>query len=183
VPIFRSDLQGEVLYAILTSPDALTIPKLVDLTGRPQPSVHREVTRLASAGFVKIHNVGRSLLISANETNPATPHLRGLVLVTLGPTDLLRKALRNIPGVHEALIFGSWAARAAGEPGPAPGDIDLLVVGNPPRTDVYAAASEVEAVVRREVNVTLVSEARWAASDEPFLREVRSRPTISLVAA
>jgi predicted nucleotidyltransferase len=41
--------------------------------------------------------------------------------------------------MEHASVFGSWAQRYLGEPGPAPTDIDLLVVGRPDM-DVLADA-------------------------------------------
>jgi predicted nucleotidyltransferase len=38
-----------------------------------------------------------------------------------------------LAGIEAAAIFGSWAARAAGEAGPSPVDVDLLVIGRPDR--------------------------------------------------
>lgn len=33
-----------------------------------------------------------------------------------------------IPGAEQVVIFGSWAARCAGEAGPPPHDLDVLVL-------------------------------------------------------
>lgn len=48
--------------------------------------------------------------------------------MTYGPRPVLTDPFADIEGV-EAFIFGSWVARYTGEPGPAPADVDVLVVG------------------------------------------------------
>lgn len=79
------------------------------------------------------------------------------------------------------IVFGSWAARHAGEEGPPPGDIDVLVVGDPDRDEVFDAAERVEGRVHRRVGTTIVSPQRWQAATEPFLIEVRRRPHVVVV--
>jgi predicted nucleotidyltransferase len=59
------------------------------------------------------------------------PDTRDLVTVVLGPAEVLSQELYGLKEISGAAVFGSWAARLAGEPGPSPADIDLLVVGRP----------------------------------------------------
>lgn len=44
--------------------------------------------------------------------------------------------------------------------------------------EVYDAADRAQRRLHREVNTTIVSAERWASADEPFLREIRSRPLV-----
>lgn len=101
-------------------------------------------------------------------------------MTAFGPAVVLGKALAGIAGIERAYLFGSWAARHLGEPGPAPADVDVLVVGTPDRNDVYRAANAASDVLHREVNPTIVSPERWNAAEEGFIREVRSAPLIAL---
>ncbi|MBK5250666.1 MAG: hypothetical protein JJE50_14750, partial [Actinomycetales bacterium] len=79
-----------------------------------------------------------------------------------------------------AYVYGSWAARWHGEVGPAPGDVDVLVVGTPDRDAVYDALEGIDSALGREVNVTFVTPERWAAGDETFLTALRDRPLVRL---
>lgn len=64
----------------------------------------------------------------------------------------------RIPGASEVIIFGSWAARHAGEAGATPHDIDVLVVGEGvARADVYEAADRAQARLGLPVNPTIRS--------------------------
>ena len=77
-------------------------------------------------------------------------------------------------------IFGSWTARYAGEIGSAPNDVDVLVIGDPDRDEVYEAADRAERRLHRPVQVTFRSADEWANRDDPFIATVRSRPLVAL---
>jgi hypothetical protein len=81
--------------------------------------------------------------------------------------------------VEHAFIFGSWARRCAGEPGPLPRDVDALVVGSSDPEDVYRAVRSVEDRVGMEVNPVLIAADEWEASGGLVAR-VRREPLFAL---
>jgi len=179
-PIFRSALQARVLLHVLTSDEGVTAADLARRLGAPEPTVSREARRLLDAGLLQGERVGRAVVLRAAQDNPATAPLRQLLVVTYGPARLLEQALAGIAGITQAYVHGSWAARFHGETGKSPGDVDVLVVGQPDRGAVDAALDGLEAQLGREVNVTYVSPQRWAGADDPFVTTVRSRPLVEL---
>lgn len=70
-----------------------------------------------------------------------------------------------------------------GEPGPPPGDIDVLVVGTPDPDDVHDAAVRAEQALGREVNTVVVSVDRWNKAEDPFLQQIRAGPRVPVLAA
>lgn len=174
--VFRSQLQGEVLARVLLSPGEWTPSSLAKDLGAPFATVLNEVNRLVAAGVVTDQRSGRNRLLLPNTDSVAFTPLRDLVMVTFGPRQVVAEEFAELSGVEMVAIFGSWAARYFGEPGPEPGDIDVLVVGSAERAEVYDAADRAVRRLHREVNPTLVPAARWKAASEPFLREVKSRP-------
>jgi DNA-binding transcriptional ArsR family regulator len=183
LPIFRSDSLLAVLDAVLSAVGPISTSEVVHSTGLSQPLAHRELRRLTAAGILRESRMGRSALFEADEVNPAVSHLRALTTIAVGPQTRLAKALHGIPGIERALIFGSFAARAAGVPGTSPGDIDLLIIGTPRRRDVYDAIDGVDEAVRREVNVTFLRPERWIAENEELVRRVKANPIIELAVA
>ncbi len=151
----------------------MTIRDLSERIEAPYATVHREVGRLLQAGLLTEHRVGNARLIGPEEQSPFHRPLRELLEAAFGPVPLLQQAFAGLDGVDGVAIFGSWAHRALGPPGPSPGDIDVLVVGQPEVREVYAACSEVGRSVGRPVNPTILSRAEWQ-DDTPFLREVRA---------
>lgn len=181
LPIFRSRLQGDLLARVLLQPGSLTVSALARELAAPVPTVQREVSRLEDAGILVTQHVGRARLIEPNDANPVVRPLRDLVLLAFGPRQVIAEEFAVL-GPAEVLIFGSWAARYRGEPGSPPGDVDVLVIGQADREEVFDAAQRSEGRLGREVNTTVVSVDRWKASDEPFLRELKRRPLVPVVA-
>ena len=79
------------------------------------------------------------------------------------------------------VIFGSWAARYNGERGLPPNDVDVLVVGAPDRLAMYAAAERAESRLSQPVNPVVCPPEQWARPAEPFIREITSRPYVTVL--
>ena len=156
-PIFRSEGQARLLSAVLLGDDELSITDLADRAGMPYPTAHREVARLIEAGILQERSVGRSRLVSANPASPLVGPLREILRVATGPVPLLARELEAVPGISAAFLYGSFAARLAGVTGPAPHDIDLMVIGSPSPEAVYDACERVERLVGRPVNPTIMT--------------------------
>lgn len=79
-------------------------------------------------------------------------------------------------------MYGSWAARFLGSEGQRPvEDIDLLVLGEPDRDDLYAAVEGIDARLGRPAQVT-IRDADWLTTgDGSFHDTVVSRPMVPIV--
>ncbi len=155
----------------------ISLSELSARAGTSLGGTHKEVERLESSGLVRSTTRGRNRLIEADRSSPVYQEVQGLLLKTLGPEPLLRSALADIECIDDAFIYGSWADPSQR----SPADIDVLIVGDPDVGDVYDAASAVERVVGRPVNVTVRSTSEWAESDGGFELSVKSGPRIELL--
>jgi hypothetical protein len=138
----------------------------------------READRLERAGLIRSERVGRSRTLRPNEDSPYHRDLYNLLLKAFGPATLVGEALSDIDGIDDAYIYGSWAARYAGERGEDPYDVDVLVVGRPSRIAVAGAERLLSEKLGREVNTVVVPPEDWEAADSGFLTEVRRRPLV-----
>jgi DNA-binding transcriptional ArsR family regulator len=179
--IFRSQLQGEVLARVMLSDEPITIADLARDLKAPLPTVAREVNRLRTAGILALNRQGRAQLVTADANNPAVRPLRDLVAIAFGPRQIVLEEFAAVPGLVELHIFGSWAARFLGEPGPTPADVDVLIVGPADRDEVYDAADRATRRLHREVNPTVVSDRRWADRSDPFIDQLKHRPLLQLL--
>ena len=179
-PVFRSRFTVAVLARTYIGDGEYSIGELAAMAKTDTGTMTREVRRLEQAGVLRSRTVGRTKLVRANHEAPFYSPLRDLVVIVLGPAEVLGEELAGLQGVSAAAIFGSWAARVSGEAGPAPGDIDLLVVGQPDRDDLHDAVGRARSRLGREVNTVALSADRWDADDDPFLAEVRRRPMVAL---
>jgi predicted nucleotidyltransferase len=158
------------------------IREIADRAGVPYSTVQREIARLEESGLVRAMTVGRTRVIEPNQLSPYFNELHSLVLKSYGPATVLGDVLRTHRGVRDAYIFGSWAARYSGEPGPDPQDIDVAVIVTPEAErdaidDDLASAAE---RLGRFVNPVLVDENDWDLSATPFIQTLRGRPLVEL---
>jgi len=182
LPILRSQQQGEILALLLGDPDReLSLTEISQLTGAPHPSTYREVQRAEQAGLVTTRKVGNTRLVRANASSPYYTGLADVLTRAFGVPAVLADLLRPVKGIDEAYIYGSWAARHAGEPGRRPvGDIDVLVLGTPDRDQLYQALGLAEGKLGRQVQAT-VRDADWLNSGSgSFHESVTSRPLLKL---
>jgi DNA-binding transcriptional ArsR family regulator len=182
LPILRSQQQGEILALLLGDPDLeLSLTEIASRTGTPHPSVHREIQRAEQAGLVTTRKVGSTRLVRANTDSPYYSGLAEVLTRAFGPPAVLTQALRLLPGITAAYIYGSWAARHEGQAGQRPvADIDVLILGEPNRDELYAALSAVEERLGRPVQATIRTPARLASGTGSFHDTVTGRPMIEL---
>jgi predicted nucleotidyltransferase len=108
--------------------------------------------------------------------------LTDLLAVTYGPLPVLTDLLADVEGITEAYIYGSWAARYRGEPGPAPADVDVLVIGTADPDSLDEAAEQAQRTLHRPVSIRRVRPETWRAASpaDPFLQSVKTRPLVSI---
>lgn len=182
LPILRSQQQGEILALMLGDPELeLSLTEIAGRTGAPHPSVHREIERAESAGLVTSRKVGNTRLVRANTESPYFVGLADVLIKAFGVPAVVTQALSGVAGIEEAYLYGSWAARHAGQPGPRPvGDIDVLILGAPDRDELYEALGMAERRLGRPVQATL-REPDWLRSGSgSFHDTVKDRPLIRL---
>jgi predicted nucleotidyltransferase len=82
-----------------------------------------------------------------------------------------------VVGITAAYIYGSWAARHERQAGQRPaGDIDVLILGEPDRDQLYAALSAAEERLGRPVQATIRDPAWLNSGSGAFHDTVTSRP-------
>lgn len=131
------------------------------------------------AGILSERQAGRTRLIRADNDSPLVRPLREILTVAAGPVVILAEELARIDGIESAFLYGSFAARMLGDAGPAPHDIDVMVLGGPDVDAVYEACSRTEAAVHRPVNPTILTPEEFAATSA-FLDNVRSGPAVAV---
>lgn len=182
MPLFRSEQQLRLLAVLFAEDvDEVTVGELAERAQVAQATASREVARLSDHGIVITRALGRNTLVSANWDLPWSGELRSILVQTVGVLGRLADALGSVPGITKAFVFGSWAARHAGQPGPPPRDIDLLVVGDASLPSLRRACHPVEAQLRVEVNPVVVDLGRWQSQDpDPFVAQVRGQPLVPI---
>lgn len=175
MPVFRSRHQADLLTLLFLHPEQdHTVTALAARLGIPLTTAHRELSRLEASGLLTGRAVGRSRLLRANTGHRAFAPLAQLLLVSFGPHVVIAEEFAALPRTSHVVIYGSWAARYAGNDGPAPADVDVLLVGSADRATIYAAAERAEARLGIPVNPTLRSPARWQTGDDTLVASIKA---------
>ena len=125
--------------------------------------------------------IGNMRLVRANTASPYYAGLADVLTRAFGVPNVIAKTIRGIAGVDEAVVYGSWAAQAAGEAGARPvGDIDLLILGEPDRDALYAALRVAEQRLGRPIDVTIRKSAWLESGAGSFHDTVAARPMVRL---
>lgn len=177
-----SATQQRVLALLFGQPErSFFTNELIGLVGAGSGAVQREVRRLVESGLVTMTRLGSQKHYQANPAAPIFEELRGIVIKTLGPAEVLRAALARLGDtVRLGLVYGSVAKRSD----TAQSDIDLLIVSDALTLEqVFEALTPVEQQLGRRVSPTLYTVAefrRRRTSGNAFLTKVLAGETIRL---
>ncbi|MCT9932984.1 winged helix-turn-helix domain-containing protein [Planotetraspora sp. A-T 1434] len=175
LPLFRSRHQAEALTLLFLHPgQEFTLTELATRVGVPLTTAQREMSRLVESDLVRERRIGRARLLSANAENRYARPLTEMLMLTFGPHVVIAEEFALIEGATAVGIFGSWAARYGGEPGPPPRDIDVIVIGATGRGPAYQAAERAERKLTMRVNPVVVSHERWQSASDPLIQQIRS---------
>lgn len=177
-PVLRSDAVGRILAAVVLSSEPLHLRAISERTEVAYSVVQREIDKLERSQLVRSTRFATSRSVRANENHPLFRELRALLLKAYGPREVVAELLAAEPGVQQAYIHGSWAARYSGEWGEPPADLDVLIVGDvrPARREELEA--EAEDGLGQPVHIEVVEPDEWRAATSAFLRTVKQRPLI-----
>jgi len=146
-------------------------------------TVHGEVRRLADAGLLRRRSVGRTVIVQANSANRLVEPLTDLLLRSWGPAQVIAEEFDGLPGAETVLIFGSWAARYLERPGPPPNDLDVLVIGDPTRAEVYDAADRAQQRLALPVNPVIRRTEVWRNAADPLVQQIQAGPNVAILVA
>ena len=182
---------GGPLTSLFSSPTTPELVALLDRIGKQsyeelsahaavsRPTVSAEIKKLENLGIVRVERRGNRKIVSLAD-NPAAQAVRVLAAIACDVPHAIEAEFGSIEGMTRVLIYGSWAARNAGEPGRLPQDIDVLVVGSTDQDDVYEAAQRASMRIGIPVSARRVSESSWEELSDPFLKSLSTRPLLEV---
>ena len=151
--------RAALLAALLLRPDeSLHVREIARLTGASPGSVHRELKAFSALGVLKRREVGRQVFYSADRSCPVFEELAGLLRKTVGLVDVLRQALSPFTEQLQAVFL--YGSMASGEE-TAHSDIDVMVLGELSFADAVRALAPAQALLRREVNPTVMKASEF----------------------
>jgi predicted nucleotidyltransferase len=181
--VLFSKVQQRVLSIIFGQPDrAFFGNEIIRLAGVGTGAVIRELDKLVSSGLVSVTRIGNQKHYQSNHSSPIFSELRGIVLKTFGVSDVLRQALSPFAErIQVAFIYGSVAKGQD----TAKSDIDLMVVSDEVGySDLFAALSDAEKAVGRQISPTIYTNADWKkrlTEGNDFIARILEQPKIFML--
>ena len=178
----RSTVRQRLLAYYFTNPTARRHVR--DLAARlnVDPSnLSKELNRLESEGLFKSEVSGRQKYFSLDHSYPLYAEVRRIVEKTVGAAPLLSRTIKEIEGIQEAYLHGSFAdgQQHAGS------DINILIIGSPKAEVLAEAIEKLERLLGRDINYTVLThedfQSRLARKDA-FLENVWHNKRIPLAA-
>ena len=146
--------------------------QLVRAVGAGHGALQRELKHLTEIGLIVRTVQGNQVLYRANSQSPIFSEIKSLISKTVGIHDVIRLALASLGAeIQIAFVYGSVARQKDR----ADSDVDLMVLGDAPFSDVVSALSPAQRALGREINPTVfpVSEFRSKlVAGNHFLRSV-----------
>ena len=178
----RSKSRQKLLAFYFTNPT--TRLHLRDLAARLQidPSnLSKELRRLERQGLFQSDVSGRQKYFQLNREYPLFSEVRSIVAKTIGAIPTMARLLKNIEGIEEAWLYGSFARNQQD----AASDIGLFVIGAPRGDSLAVGIAKLERQLGREINYTVLTRKEFKtqrARKGVFLENVWHNKRVSLVA-
>ncbi len=158
------------------------VRELARETGWSPTIIGRELNSLERAGILRSERIGNLRRYSVDADSPVASEIRSLVQKTIGVEARLRLALKGIPGVEEAFLYGSYARGTER----ATSDLDLMVVGSVDQELLSERITDAERDLGRDVNPTVHEREefeRLKGDGDLFVEGVLRGPRIHLLPA
>jgi len=147
---FKSRVAQKVLnYYFLNENKKAYINELARMVEEEAKNVYRILVRLEKTGILASEFNGKERYFYANRKSPVYKGYKTIFLKTVGLEELLKKALKQSPGIKEAYIYGSYAKNML----KADSDIDLLLIGGHNVLETQRIIHRVQKQSGREINV------------------------------
>lgn len=146
--------------------------QLVRAVGAGHGALQRELKHLMDIGLIVRTVQGNQVLYRANSQSPIFSEIQSLISKTVGTHDVIRSALAALGSeIQVAFVYGSVARQRER----ANSDVDLMILGNAPFSDVVSALGPAQKALGREINPTVFPASEFRsklAAGNHFLRSV-----------
>lgn len=177
----RSQVTKKILnYFFINPHESLHVNELTRKLKVDKRNLVKKLRELEENGVLKSQNRGNLRLYSINTSFPFYKEYEKIVLKTVGLEEELKRTLREVPGVKEAYIYGSYAKNNLN----THSDIDLLVVGGHEISALQKRLNIIQNEIDREINSVNIDERefkRRIRNKDPFLMEILKGKNIKIV--
>jgi predicted nucleotidyltransferase len=177
----RSKVAIKLLDYYFLNPDAQHyINELARILGLDPKNTETKLKEFEKKGLFKSEFRGKERYFFLAKDNPVLEHYRQIFLKTYGIEKRLKDMLRDIKGLKEVYIFGSYPTNKMD----SSSDIDILAVGSHSVLELQRVIVKLQKDIGREFNVTNLSQKEFATKKkdkDPFISSVLKTKTIKIV--
>lgn len=178
---FKSKITVKILNYFFLNPEAkLYINELAKTLGLDPKNAYRKLEELEAEGLFQSEFRGKERYFFLVKTNPLLSHYRQIFLTTFGLEQKLREILKNLPGVEEGYLFGSYARNKM----ISSSDIDVLIIGSHSVLELQKEINHLQKEIGREFNIINLSRKEFDAkkkTKDQFIKNVFEDKTIKLL--
>ena len=177
----RSKVAIKLLDYYFLNPDAQHyINELARILGLDPKNTETKLKEFEKNGLFKSEFRGKERYFFLAKDSPLLEHYRQIFLKTYGIEKRLKDMLRDIKGLKEAYIFGSYANDSMD----SSSDIDILAIGSHSVLELQKVIVKLQKDTGREFNVANLSPKEFEAkkkSRDPFISSVFKNKTIRIL--
>jgi len=176
----RSKITRSVLgYFMLHEHAEMYVQEMARRLQLDDGNLAKKLRELEMEGILKSRERGRERYYSLDNSFPLLKEYKQIILKTIGLEKILKDLLRNIIGLEEAYLFGSYADNSMD----SSSDIDLLVIGEHDTVKLRKEISKVQKTIDREINLISMSRAEYSKrkKTESFIRSLQQSKKIRIV--
>jgi predicted nucleotidyltransferase len=177
----KSELTKALLnYFFINPHEELYINELSRKLDLDKRNLVKKLKELEKDGILKSQTRGNLKLYSINESYPLYEEFKKIILKTIGVEDKLRRILKEVDGIRDAYIYGSYAKNKMD----IHSDIDLLIIGDHEVMLLQRKLNNLQKEIDREINSVNMDEREYKKrirTEDPFILEVLKEKHIKII--
>ena len=179
--VSKSRIRRELLALFYTNPgQKYYLRELSRLLDCSVGSLRRELLKFQEDGLFLTERRGNLVFYSLNTSHPLYGEMKGIVAKTVGVVGSLKQALKSVPRVQVAFIYGSFASNRENPIS----DIDVFIIGDASLMELSKVLRGIQKRLMREINPTLYARDEYLkrkAEGGGFIEDILTKPKIMLI--
>ncbi|MBT6068629.1 hypothetical protein HOG48_02640 [Candidatus Peregrinibacteria bacterium] len=177
----RSKITQKLLnYFFMNPHERRYLNELARLLEVDPKNLDRKLKELEKHGLFDSDWSGKQRYYFLNEKFPLLNEYKQMVKKTIGFEHMLREAMKDVLGVEEVYIYGSYASDNMD----AYSDIDILIVGDCELEKTGSAIWDLQKIIQREINPARITPdelAKKRKEKDFFYTTIFSSPIVKVI--
>ncbi|MBI4812701.1 nucleotidyltransferase domain-containing protein [Candidatus Falkowbacteria bacterium] len=176
----KSQIERKILnYFFINPQKSHYINELAVILEVDVGNLHRKLKELEAKKWLISEARGREKYYSLNKNYPLLKEIKKIFEAEYGLEEKFKEILKNIKGLDEAYIYGSFARGKMNEES----DIDILLIGNHSFSEISGLIMPLEKSIGREINIIDMTEKEFRErkrKKDEFIADIFKNPVIKI---